>query len=1275
MVPDPVVPVAGPSRTKHVHSVPMGDTAEGEGTGSMGRLEARRGAPLPTLRDSPSTNHHSRSPVPALDSPHPSRSPPHAGSSSRPIGASSRPEKRKAGTDSPPPSKRARRSPSGLRAQPDAIVDLTAESDDELSSDRSTREEAHPRPRRPIDLTFENDGEMVSDDSTDDSDIVMVRRAAKAGELTGKATSEEEGPESAEQDQLLEEDVLEDGEGGTGEGALVQSAPQPPHISSSRSHRPTPSRPQTPALEQSPASPGHDDRKPPPSSSLPAPHSKPPFLWRNIRTALAAAVKSRRPSAPQEKDMPSGMERGQPRRMTGVERLEAFTWKSHFREENIQTARQIHYLNLTLHRLKVSEIAGPNVATSQRALQGIHSSTRARVSVDLEGSSDVVAVQPVYLSKLSFPARPVLQIDPSLAQDQHTSGRALRYSIAVSVNVGDTWHDYTSARSIRLVDPEGRYTSFAGPLSIALRPSSSTAPQLTLIVEPSWSTSPPWMLKPLPRKIIMPDPLLSRDTITLRYLFHEAHGTVRETVVKQWRCGCCHPGLGDMGNEERWLLHMKVAHRYEWELEDEDGAFELIEGGRMLTFNLHPSRVKAPPTPPQVSPTPPAYDALQGNGKSQNTHEDDEVNDDEVGQGAGQEQEQEEEQETINEANGPGTGLMATEGEDEYGADPSLELDESVMAELASLLGAEEENAGGSKEGGEDKNQDMDRRAEKAESSEPGHSDVPHAAKQTTEAAPASRQLTPLNPSPPTPLNSSPARSPFHADGYPATAVVEDVHRGGSVSGPEIVGRVPEHPALQEVVGHSNRPDIEKRARQGSRKNEAAGRPRVRLEDLSVTRSQPRREEPDVGSEEEGVRIWTPVETEDKQGRASAEPDTGSAKAKGEGQYGHAGYEGDGSLVGDGNHGAPSYPATPRSTTPMSPHPAEFLTHQLYLRPSQLPRCSSSTPISEPNSPPRTHSGSFALAPPQLQPAPVSAQPAQPTLPSGGAFVLPAKGMESWPSEPSEYPAHRPFMSVIKHQLGSLHQPRTSSGEPQGEISSGSAAPVSPSRLTTQQHGDITFRIIAPTQSSQPSQPLPQAPPDLPSPSTSSSSSALPTRPIPLTPRGTSATASLSASSATSIRRYTQSGLAEPFMRNRENNGYTTWSSRIEPGKVSDLMGELDKIWDGGKFRHVMRDQEERLVWTQAQMSHERRFLGCCWNRWVHQHGPIPNSDYAAGYLKQWFDNYGPIMYRAGLALEVKDWLHLHLKNRHIQIAHFLGACEYWNSMRLTLREQQSESL
>jgi len=52
-------------------------------------------------------------------------------------------------------------------------------------------------------------------------------------------------------------------------------------------------------------------------------------------------------------------------------------------------------------------------------------------------------------------------------------------------------------------------------------------------------------------------------------------------------------------------------------------------------------------------------------------------------------------------------------------------------------------------------------------------------------------------------------------------------------------------------------------------------------------------------------------------------------------------------------------------------------------------------------------------------------------------------------------------------------------------------------------------------------------------------------------------------------------GIMQPQLQNRRNNGLTTWSCRIVPGTAMDLLPELEELWDGGKYRYVMRLVEE----------------------------------------------------------------------------------------------------
>ena len=70
--------------------------------------------------------------------------------------------------------------------------------------------------------------------------------------------------------------------------------------------------------------------------------------------------------------------------------------------------------------------------------------------------------------------------------------------------------------------------------------------------------------------------------------------------------------------------------------------------------------------------------------------------------------------------------------------------------------------------------------------------------------------------------------------------------------------------------------------------------------------------------------------------------------------------------------------------------------------------------------------------------------------------------------------------------------------------------------------------------------------------------------------------------------------VAGPQMVGRANR-WTEWSTRVNPGTLADLMPELDKIYDGGEFRHVMRDQEEVSVlrYSDKTDASGSRISGC----------------------------------------------------------------------------------
>ncbi|KAE8538829.1 hypothetical protein D1P53_005194 [Cryptococcus gattii VGV] len=57
------------------------------------------------------------------------------------------------------------------------------------------------------------------------------------------------------------------------------------------------------------------------------------------------------------------------------------------------------------------------------------------------------------------------------------------------------------------------------------------------------------------------------------------------------------------------------------------------------------------------------------------------------------------------------------------------------------------------------------------------------------------------------------------------------------------------------------------------------------------------------------------------------------------------------------------------------------------------------------------------------------------------------------------------------------------------------------------------------------------------------------------------------------LRPFTKTGHAGPYMGKRVNQ-WTEWSSSLEPGTLIDFMSELDKVWDGGRVRHLIKHQE-----------------------------------------------------------------------------------------------------
>ncbi|WWC88726.1 uncharacterized protein L201_003639 [Kwoniella dendrophila CBS 6074] len=142
----------------------------------------------------------------------------------------------------------------------------------------------------------------------------------------------------------------------------------------------------------------------------------------------------------------------------------------------------------------------------------------------------------------------------------------------------------------------------------------------------------------------------------------------------------------------------------------------------------------------------------------------------------------------------------------------------------------------------------------------------------------------------------------------------------------------------------------------------------------------------------------------------------------------------------------------------------------------------------------------------------------------------------------------------------------------------------------------------------------------------------------------------------------TKTGLAGPSMAYRINNQYTKWSSRIDPGTLADLFPALDQVWDGGKIRHMVRDQEESVIWTRYHLSQEHRFMSCIWNRWRHQKGPIP-VDNRSEYYTSFIRAYADVMIRAGLTREVGDHLWVLCRENYISFKEVKEALSLWNSL------------
>jgi hypothetical protein len=59
-------------------------------------------------------------------------------------------------------------------------------------------------------------------------------------------------------------------------------------------------------------------------------------------------------------------------------------------------------------------------------------------------------------------------------------------------------------------------------------------------------------------------------------------------------------------------------------------------------------------------------------------------------------------------------------------------------------------------------------------------------------------------------------------------------------------------------------------------------------------------------------------------------------------------------------------------------------------------------------------------------------------------------------------------------------------------------------------------------------------------------------------------------------------GLMQPQMAGRRNQ-YSQWSTRVVPGTVLDLLPELDKLYDGGRYHFYLRMVEEVSRCIQRQ--------------------------------------------------------------------------------------------
>ncbi|KAK4684833.1 hypothetical protein P7C73_g5332, partial [Tremellales sp. Uapishka_1] len=113
-----------------------------------------------------------------------------------------------------------------------------------------------------------------------------------------------------------------------------------------------------------------------------------------------------------------------------------------------------------------------------------------------------------------------------------------------------------------------------------------------------------------------------------------------------------------------------------------------------------------------------------------------------------------------------------------------------------------------------------------------------------------------------------------------------------------------------------------------------------------------------------------------------------------------------------------------------------------------------------------------------------------------------------------------------------------------------------------------------------------------------------------------------------------------------------------QQGSLADLLPALDGLWMGND-RPVMRENEEN-IWRWYHLSEKRRFVMCCWNRFVNEKGPI-TSTFADDFLKSWVDKYGPIMKKAQAIEQVMDQIHVLFAQKAIKLDSYIHATAYYD--------------